>query len=141
MTEFSYDVVYVDMVGDLFHYGHVEYLKRCKSIANVLKVGIHDDATVASYKRVPVLTMEERIKVVEACKYVDEVIPSAPLHVTVDFIDKHHIDKVVHADDISTSSVNSMYADIIDRMIFVPYTKGISTTLLIHRIKNREDLM
>lgn len=125
------------MVGDLFHCGHVAYLKECKRLGKMLKVGIHGDDDVRSYKRQPILTMEERIKVVEACKYVDEVIPNAPLKLTKDFLKLHNINRVCHADDISDKAINDMYSDVIDVLFFIPYTKGISTTLIIERIKNR----
>ena len=64
--------VYADMCADLFHAGHVNYLKQLKQ--NVapkvwLVVGVHSDATVKSYKRTPICTMEERIAVLEACVY------------------------------------------------------------------------
>ena len=39
------------MVADLFHYGHVEYLKECKNTAPYLLVGIHSDEDVKTYKR------------------------------------------------------------------------------------------
>jgi len=135
-----YDVIYVDMVADLFHYGHVEYLKQCKIMCRVLKVGIHNDNDVDKYKRIPVLNMEERIKVVESCKYVDEVIPNAPLHVTQEFLDSHNIERVVHANDISLQSIQDMYGDIFDKLLFVPYTIGISTTEIIKRVKSRDNL-
>ena len=125
------------MVGDLFHFGHVAYLKACKQMGKILKVGIHSDDDVRSYKRQPILTMDERIKVVEACKYVDEIIPNAPLKLTKDFLKLHNINRVCHADDISEKSVNEMYSDVIDVMVFIPYTKGISTTMIIERVKNR----
>jgi len=136
-----YDIVYVDMVGDLFHCGHVAYLKECKKMARILKVGVHSDEVVRSYKRIPVMTMEERIKVIGACRYVDEVIPNAPLTVTPEFLTEHNIQKVVYANNPdSPSDINKMYAHIIDKVTFIPYTSGISTTLIIKRIKNREDL-
>lgn len=135
-----YNVLYVDMVGDLFHYGHVEYLKECKKMSKILKVGIHNDIDVASYKRSPVLSMIERIKVVEACKYVDEVIADAPLKVSKEFLQLHNIDKVVHANDISQENIDIMFVDIKDDLIFIPYTDGISTTMIIKRIKKRNDL-
>lgn len=135
-----YDVIYVDMVADLFHYGHVEYLKQCKRMCNFLKVGIHNDKDVEKYKRTPVLTMEERIKVVESCKYVDEVIPNAPIHVTPEFLKANNIQRVVHANDISLQSIQDMYGDIFNELLFVPYTVGISTTEIIKRVKAREDL-
>lgn len=132
-----YDIIYVDMVADLFHCGHVAYLKECKTLGKILKVGIHSDADAQSYKRQPILSIDERIKVVEACKYVDEVIPNAPLKVTKEFLKLHNIQRVCHADDISEKSINDMYSDVIDALFFIPYTPGISTTMIINRVKQR----
>lgn len=134
--------VYVDMVADLFHYGHIEYLKKVKSFGDILIVGIHDDATVQSYKRRPILSMEERIRSVQECSYVDVILPDAPLEVTLEWIQKHRIDIVVHGDDISPESMNTFYKTPIELGIFylVPYTSGISTTDIIKRIVNRRDL-
>ena len=132
-----YSVVYVDMVADLFHCGHVEFLKECKKVCDVLKVGIHNDAAVLSYKRQPVLTMDERIRVVEACKYVDEVIPDAPIVVTQAFLDSHNIQYVMHGDDISQASIEKMYSDITGRLVLIPYTPNISTTMIIERLARR----
>ena len=44
-------IIYVDMVGDLFHYGHVEILRRAKEKGDKLIVRIHSDETVMEYKR------------------------------------------------------------------------------------------
>jgi molecular chaperone HtpG len=77
------------MVGDLFHLGHVEIIKRAKSMCDYLIVGIHSDETVESYKRRPICNMQERIAVVETCKYVDEVVHDSPLQLTKEFVNKY----------------------------------------------------
>lgn len=133
-------IKYVDMVADLFHYGHVEYLKECKKTAQYLIVGIHNDEDVKTYKRQPVMTMEERMKVVEACKYVDKVIPNAPLIVTKDFLTENNIDKIIHADDIVNQGIKIMYSDVIEYLELIPYTANISTTEILNRIKILERL-
>jgi len=129
--------IYASMVADLFHYGHVEFLKRARSLGTQLIVGIIPDSVVTGYKRMPILTQEERIKVVAGCKYVDEVIHDAPLVVTKDFIEKHHIDYVVHGDDFKESALATYFSDPVamNIMRITPYTEGISTTLIIERIK------
>ena len=53
--------VYVDMAADLFHYGHVAFLRRARELGDFLIVGVHSDETLASYKRWPILSMLERI--------------------------------------------------------------------------------
>ena len=69
--------VYTDVVGDLFHWGHVEFFRLARDLGDVLVVGVHDDDTVAVYKRRPILTLDERIRVVAGCRWVDEVVPAA----------------------------------------------------------------
>ena len=66
--------VYVAITGDLFHYGHVAFLKSAKSFGTDLIVGVCSDADVSKYKRPPIMSLNERIAVIESCKYVDEVI-------------------------------------------------------------------
>jgi cytidyltransferase-like protein len=91
--------IYIDMVGDLFHYGHINALQVCKTYGDYLIVGIHNDKTVESYKRTPIMNMNERIRIIESCKYVDKIIGDAPLKVTLDYIKKHNIDFVCVPDN------------------------------------------
>lgn len=134
--------VYNDISGDLLHAGHIEFFKKARALGDVLVIGVLSDETIARYKRIPVQTLAERVKAVEACKYVDEVIPDCPLGVTEEWIKEHDIDIVVHGDDFKEDMLNEQYSDAIKMGIFrtVPYTKGISTTNLIKRIKSRDDL-
>ena len=129
--------VYVDMVADLFHYGHVAFLKKARALGDYLLVGIHADVVLASYKKGrPILTMEERVASAAGCRYVDEVLPNAPLVIDEAWIKKHDIQLVVHGDDFSENRIQDFYKVPIEMEIFrtVPYTKGISTTEIIRRV-------
>lgn len=128
------------MVADLFHYGHVNFLKQASRHGDFLLVGVHADETVESYKRKPILTMEERVASVEGCRYVDEVVPNAPLEITREWIDKHKIDLIIHGDDVAPEVRDAWYGVPIEMGIYqsVGYTAGISTTELISRIKAAE---
>lgn len=132
-------IVYVDMVADMFHPGHVAFLKKAKAQGDYLIVGLMSDEDAASYKRPPIMTLKERSEMVQSCRYVDEVIEAAPLCITNELIDNHLIDVVVHGDDFNPESVSYFYKVAIERGIFktVPYTQGISTSDLIHRILDR----
>lgn len=127
--------VYVDMVADLFHYGHVEFLKQAHAFGDHLLVGISSDETVQANKRSPILTMEERVASVAGCRYVDEVVPNAPWVIDAAWIKKHMIDLVVHGDDYSQEQLEHIYSVPIAMGIFrtVPYTPAISTTEIIRR--------
>lgn len=128
--------VYVDMVADLFHYGHVEFLKQAKQMGDYLIVGINDDSSVEMYKRRPIMTLDERIRSVKECKYVDEVISSSPIKVTYQFMHDHDIDLVVHGDDLTQAQIQEYYEfpHKIGKFKTIPYTNGVSTSNLINRI-------
>lgn len=131
--------VYVDMVGDLFHMGHVELLKAAREFGDWLIVGVISDEIASAYKRRPIMTLAERIAVIEACRYVDEVVPNAPYTVTAKFLDEHGISVVVHGDDISQDTIEKVFGPIAatGKLRLVRYTTGISTTDLIHRVWER----
>ena len=128
--------IYVDMVGDLFHINHINLIKEAKKFGKYLIVGVHSDSDVESYKCTPILTMEERIGVIESCKYVDKVIPNAPLVITKEYLDENNIDLVVHAhNEDEIEKYNFMYSEIIKLEKFkrIDYHDGVSTT----NIKNK----
>lgn len=129
------------MCADLFHAGHVQYLKQCKHFCDdvYLIVGLHNDETIASYKRHPICTMEERRIVLESCKYVDEVVLNAPFNVTKKYLIENNIDYVIHGDGIDPKEAENMYAAAIKLGLYreVPRTPGISTTDLIQRVERK----
>jgi glycerol-3-phosphate cytidylyltransferase len=132
--------VYVDMVADLFHYGHVEFLRRAKDLGDYLLVGVNSDESARANKRAPILNMEERIASVAGCRYVDEVVPDAPWVTDAAWIKKHQIDLVIHGDDYNQEQAERMYSDPIAMGVFrtLSYTASISTTEIIRRCKAAE---
>ncbi|MEU8607479.1 adenylyltransferase/cytidyltransferase family protein [Actinoplanes sp. NPDC048791] len=131
--------IYVDMVGDLFHPGHVALLKAARQHGDHLIVGVLSDEVVASYKRQPIMTLAERVAVIAACRYVDEVVPAAPDRVTLEFLDEHDIALVVHGDDITPKAIDEVYGPVAaaGRLRLVHRTAGVSTTDLIARVRAR----
>ncbi len=125
------------MVADLFHYGHMNFLKQAKSHGDFLLVGVHADDDVMVYKRRPIMTMAERVASVEHCKHVDEVVPNAPIEINREWIEKHNIDLVMHGDDFSSELEQLCYKAPMEMGIYrtIGYSEGISTTDLIARIK------
>ena len=125
------------MVADLFHYGHVEFLRQARALGDHLLVGVHSDEAVMAQKRKPILTMEERVACVAGCRYGDGVLPYAPWVTDRDWIEKHDIHLVVHGSDYSQENLKVTHAIPIEMGILrtVPYTPGISTTEIIRRCK------
>lgn len=132
-------IIYTSMVADLFHYGHVNFLKKCRSLdKNVyLIVGVHSDEVCKKYKREPIMTHDERVISLKQCGLVDKIIPNIPLNPSKEFYKNNNIDKVVHAhSEDEDEFYKTLYQHAVDLNIFyrLDYTPGISTTELIKRV-------
>ena len=130
-------IIYTDGVFDLFHYGHINLLKKAKEFGTKLYVGIHNDNDVKSYKRLPIIKYGYRKCILDSCKYIDKVIPDAPLTIDENFLNKHKIDLVIHAHNKDEDEkYYFMYKNCIKLGKFkrIDYTQGISTTDIIQRI-------
>jgi cytidyltransferase-like protein len=131
--------LYADMVGDLFHMGHVNLLKAARELGDWLIVGVLSDETATAYKRRPIMTLAERVAVIRACRYVDEVLPDAPYAVTAAFLDQYDIALVVHGDDVSREAIEEAYGEVAaaGKLRLIERAGGISTTELIRRVRER----
>ncbi len=105
-------VVYVDGGFDLFHVGHVEFLRVARQLGTYLMVGIHSDADVNLHRgaNLPIMTLQERVLGVLSCRYVDEVIIGAPYAVTNDMMDSLKI-AVVASGAVGCEDPNDAYKD------------------------------
>ena len=74
-------IVYVGMSADLVHHGHINLIKSASEYGDVV-VGLLTDEAIASYKRLPALTYDQRKIVVGAIKGVSCVIPQHTLDYT-----------------------------------------------------------
>ena len=127
--------VYTDMAADMFHVGHLNLIKRAKSLGDYLIVGVHSDDDIGQYKRRPIIPQEDRYEMVRSCRYVNEIIEAAPLVMTKDFLLDNKIDLVVRGDDVTPEHLRQQATPIkMDIMRYLPRTKGVSTTLIIDNI-------
>lgn len=135
--------VFTAMVADLFHYGHVNFLRELRTLGDHVTVGLVSDRRAAAYKRPPVMQFAERMVVVEACRYVDAVI-ELDENVTDAFMRAHdfHIRAYGVASDAEQArNFRVLWKDMNPEYFRrVAYTTGISTTEIIARILNRPDL-
>lgn len=98
------NVVYTGGTFDLFHIGHVQLLAACRKIAGpggLVIVAVNEDEFVEEFKKVrPTLSTEDRIKVVESCRYVDKVVRNTGWQDSTKTIAEHGpVDFVVIGDD------------------------------------------
>jgi cytidyltransferase-like protein len=139
VTERDLVWVYVDVVCDLFHPGHVAFFRQARSLGDRLIVGVVGDEAVSTYKPRPIMTTAERVAVVEACRYVDRVIADAPLFCTRAHLDAIGAAFVVHGDDFPPEELAYWYRDVIGtgRLKTVPYTTTISSREIVRRVAQR----
>ena len=87
---------YTEGVFDLFHKGHLELFRKAKTFYDRLVVGVLNDAAVKSYKRAPIIPYGDRLEIIKACKYVDDVIENAPVKTSLAFMTAHKLDYCIH---------------------------------------------
>ncbi len=136
-----YKNVYVIGVFDLFHRGHVEFLKKAKALGGKLIIAINGDDMVADYKRKPFYSEDDRLEIIKACKYVDDAFIIRQYD-NRQFIEQYDIDAIVHGNDWERASylqqirVTEKYLKERNaELVLVPYTAGVSTSQLIKIIK------
>ena len=130
----KYKIGYTTGVFDMFHIGHLNILRNAKEQCDFLIVGVSTDELVWNYKhKVPVIPFEERKAVVEAIRYVDQVVPQ----VTMDKFaawQQLHFNAVFHGDDWKGSSMYNKVEEQLQSvgvdMVFLPHTEGTSSTML-----------
>ncbi|MGM0408732.1 MAG: isocitrate lyase/phosphoenolpyruvate mutase family protein, partial [Bacteroidota bacterium] len=132
--------VYIGMSADVVHPGHLNIINEARKLGEVT-VGLLTDEAIASYKRLPYMTYEQRKIVVENIKGVSNVIPQTTLDY-VPNLEKLKPDFVVHGDDWKEGVQQKIRQRVIDaltqwggKVIDVPYTKGISSTQFTSSIK------
>jgi phosphoenolpyruvate phosphomutase len=128
-------VVYVGMSADLVHPGHLKVIGRARELGEVV-VGLLTDEAIASYKRLPYMSYDDRQEVIESVKGVSRVIPQATLDY-VENLEAVRPDYVVHGDDWREGIQKSTRQRVIDvlaqwggELIEVPYTTRISSSTL-----------
>ena len=126
-------VGYTSGVYDLFHIGHLNLLKNAKGLCDKLIVGVSTDKLVEYKHKHPVIPFEERIEIVRSCKFVDAAIPQEELD-KYKMREKLHFDILFVGDDWYNSpswkEMEKKFDKVGVRVVYYPYTKGTSSTLL-----------
>lgn len=131
----KFKTVYVAMSADLIHPGHLNIIRNARRLGDVI-IGLLTDSAIASYKRLPCLTYEQRKAVVENIVGVKKVVPQR----TLDYVPnlrKLKPDYVVHGDDWRTGVQREIRARVIailkqwgGKLVEPKYTLGVSSTML-----------
>ncbi len=134
----KYKIGYTTGVFDMFHIGHLNILKGAKGQCEHLIVGVSTDENVQRYKKkTPVIPYEQRKAIVEAIRYVDEVVPQENMD-KFEAWQRLHFDALFHGNDWQGSK---MYNEVEEKLqsvgcdiVYLPHTDGISSTILTDKV-------
>ena len=125
---------YTTGVFDMFHIGHLNILRRAKEQCDYLTVGVSTDELVIQEKnKTPIIPFLERIEIVKAIRYVDEVVPQINKN-KLEAWNKLHFNKMFVGSDWQGTSTwykyEQEFTPIGVQIIYLPHTDGISSTQL-----------
>jgi len=133
--------IYIDGCFDLMHSGHMNAIRQAKLLADeiggVLVVGVHTDEEIEKNKGPPVMRNMERMALVAAVKWVDELVYDTPYSAKLPFLDSLDIDFCVHGDDMAIAADGTdAYGEVkaAGRIRIIKRTEGVSTTDLVGRL-------
>lgn len=137
-TEKKYKVGYTDGVYDLFHVGHLNMIETAKSQCEYLIVGVHGDDVVEDYKhKRPIINENDRKRILQSIKGVDRVEINR-FRDKIKLWELYHFDVIFIGDDWKGTerwiNFEKELAKINVDVVYVPYTKGISTTEIRQKI-------
>lgn len=136
----KYKIGYTTGVFDMFHIGHLNILRGAKEQCEHLIVGVSTDENVQRYKhKTPVIPYEQRKAIVEAIRYVDEVVPQENMD-KFEAWQRLHFDALFHGSDWKGSTmyneVEQKLASVGCEIVYLPHTDGISSTILTDKVDN-----
>ena len=134
---------YTTGVFDMFHVGHLNILRKAKEHCDYLIVGVSTDELCKSYKnKQPIIPYEERKAIVEAIKYVDEVVPQVDRD-KYGAWEKLGFDVMFVGDDWKGKplfvEIEKRFVEKGVRIVYFPYTQGTSSTILRERIMKQDE--
>jgi glycerol-3-phosphate cytidylyltransferase len=135
--------LYTGGTFDLFHAGHVNFLRQCNKLANHVVVGLNTDEFIEKYKNEPpVLSYKDRESVLLSCKYVEKVVPNLSGEDSKPTILSVKPDIIAVGDDWAKKDyykqMNFTKEWIEDNhmvLVYIPYTDSITTTEIKNRIR------
>lgn len=129
-----YHIGYLSGVFDLYHIGHINMFRRAKEMCDYLIVGVTSDEYVINKKqRTPFIPCDERIQVIQSCKYVDEVVKVPYMHEEItEAWEKYHYDVQFCGSDYENNpwwlEQKAWLEQHGSTIVFFPYTQQTSST-------------
>ena len=133
---------YTTGVFDMFHIGHLNILQRAKAQCDYLIVGVSTDELVQHDKnKTPIIPFADRCAIVEAIKYVDQVVPQPDKNKFAAW-ERYRFNKMfVGSDWKGTEAWNrfeQQFAPVGVEIVYLDHTDGISSTILRDKLNSQE---
>ena len=135
--------VYAGMSADIIHHGHINLIIKAKRYGKVI-IGILSDKAIKGYKRDPIFNYNQRKLIIKNIKGVHKVVEQNTLSYKKNLI-KYKPDFVIHGDDWKSGVQKKTRQEVLKcldqwggRLIEIKYTRKISTSLIIKKIKNKK---
>lgn len=137
----KYKIGYTQGVYDMFHVGHLNLLMNAKEKCDYLIVGVNSDKLVKEYKsKETIIREEDRARIVESIKYVDQVYITDTLD-KVNVLKKIKFDAVFIGDDWKGSARWEETEKRLEKfgidVVYLPHTDSISSTMLREKIEEK----
>jgi rfaE bifunctional protein nucleotidyltransferase chain/domain len=130
-------IVFTNGCFDILHAGHVDYLKRAKSLGDILVVGLNTDESIRRLKgkNRPIMPLEMRLEVLRALKPVDFVLPFSE-DTPLKLIERVRPHLLVKGGDWEPDRIvgRELVESYGGKVITIPFRYDISTTRIIDRI-------
>ena len=139
----KYKLGYTDGVYDLFHVGHLNMIQSAADNCEQLIVGVHSDEVVENYKhRKPIIGEDDRKRIIESIKCVSRAVLIKNRD-KMKLWEEYHFDAVFIGDDWKGTErwirFEKELGEIGVDVVYIPYTKGISTTEIKKIILERDN--
>lgn len=133
--------VYTGGTFDLFHSGHVNFLKQCAVLGKVI-VALNTDEFIEEYKgKKPIISYKDREAVLRACRYVDDVVPNVGGKDSKITIEKVNSNIIAIGTDWAAKDYYKQMGftqEWLDErgivLCYIPYTPDISSTIIKTRL-------
>ena len=132
--------VYLGMIGDIMHPGLINIINEATKYGDVM-IGLYTDKAIATRKRLPYLTYEQRKNVIENIKGVSWIVPQDEYSYVPNLL-KYKPDYIIHGDDWKINSDREIRQQVFEvmnelggKVIEIPYTKGIESSALMEEMK------
>ena len=137
------NIGYTTGVFDLFHVGHVNLLRNAKALCDRLIVGVTIDELVQYKNKKAVIPFADRIEVVRSCRYVDLAVPQYTMDKYEAYKKYKYSTMIVGDDWYDSKKWNDLEVEFQEtevKIIYIPYTKSISSTLINSTLNNLRDV-